>query len=43
MVGQWKKGGYPTVWDGKAAEWIVGRLERLLLLAGVQIKKNRLR
>lgn len=31
MAGQWKKGAIPPLWDGKAAERIVARLERLLL------------
>ncbi|MBX3303387.1 MAG: UDP-N-acetylglucosamine 2-epimerase (non-hydrolyzing) [Nitrospira sp.] len=31
MAGQWKKGAIPPLWDGKAAERIVERLERLLL------------
>ena len=31
MAGQWKKGATPPRWDGKAAERIVGQLERLLL------------
>jgi UDP-N-acetylglucosamine 2-epimerase (non-hydrolysing) len=31
MAGQWKKGAIPPKWDGKAAERIVGQLERLLL------------
>jgi len=31
MAGQWKKGAIPPLWDGKAAERIVGQLERLLL------------
>ena len=30
MAGQWKKGGIPAMWDGKAAERIVGHLSRLL-------------
>ena len=30
MAGQWKKGGVPDKWDGKAAERIVKELERLL-------------
>jgi len=30
MTGQWKKGAIPPLWDGKAAERIVGCLERLL-------------
>jgi len=30
MAGQWKKGGIPDKWDGRAAERIVGELERLL-------------
>ncbi|MCX7167926.1 MAG: UDP-N-acetylglucosamine 2-epimerase (non-hydrolyzing) [Rhodocyclales bacterium] len=32
MAGQWKKGGIPDKWDGKAAERIVAELERLLVL-----------
>ena len=32
MAGQWKKGGIPEKWDGKAAERIVAELERLLVL-----------
>lgn len=28
--GRWKKGGIPPLWDGRAAERIVGHLERLL-------------
>jgi UDP-N-acetylglucosamine 2-epimerase (non-hydrolysing) len=31
MAGQWKKGAIPPLWDGKAAERIVGQLERLLI------------
>jgi UDP-N-acetylglucosamine 2-epimerase (non-hydrolysing) len=31
MAGQWKKGGIPEKWDGKAAERIVAELERLLV------------
>ncbi|MGZ8386621.1 MAG: non-hydrolyzing UDP-N-acetylglucosamine 2-epimerase [Nitrospira sp.] len=31
MAGQWKKGAIPPKWDGKAAERIVGQLERLLI------------
>jgi UDP-N-acetylglucosamine 2-epimerase (non-hydrolysing) len=31
MAGQWKKGGIPEKWDGRAAERIVGELERLLI------------
>lgn len=30
MAGQWKKGGIPEKWDGKAAERIVAVLEKLL-------------
>jgi UDP-N-acetylglucosamine 2-epimerase (non-hydrolysing) len=30
MAGQWKKGGIPDMWDGRAAERIVAELERLL-------------
>ncbi|KIH75417.1 UDP-N-acetylglucosamine 2-epimerase (non-hydrolysing) [Geoalkalibacter ferrihydriticus] len=30
MAGQWKKGGIPETWDGRAAERIVGHLENLL-------------
>jgi len=30
MAGQWKKGGIPEKWDGKAAVRIVAELERLL-------------
>lgn len=30
MVGQWKKGAVPPLWDGKAAERIVEQLGRLL-------------
>lgn len=30
MAGQWRKGAIPPLWDGKAAERIVGQLERLL-------------
>lgn len=30
MMGQWKKGAIPPLWDGKAAERIVGQLETLL-------------
>jgi len=30
MAGQWKSGGIPPLWDGKAAERIVGHLSRLL-------------
>lgn len=30
MAGQWKKGGIPPLWDGKAAERIVRTLESLL-------------
>jgi len=30
MAGQWKKGGIPEMWDGRAAERIVETLERLL-------------
>ena len=32
MAGQWKKGGIPDRWDGKAAVRIVAELERLLVL-----------
>ena len=32
MAGQWKKGGIPEKWDGRAAERIVAELERLLVL-----------
>jgi len=28
--GEWKKGEIPPLWDGKAAERIVGHLENLL-------------
>ncbi len=31
MAGQWKNGAIPPKWDGKAAERIVGQLERLLI------------
>ncbi len=31
MAGQWKKGGIPDKWDGKAAVRIVAELERLLV------------
>ncbi len=31
MAGQWKKGGIPEKWDGKAAERIVAELEKLLV------------
>ena len=31
MAGQWKKGGIPDKWDGKAAMRIVAELERLLV------------
>jgi len=31
MAGQWKKGGIPEMWDGKAAVRIVAELERLLV------------
>lgn len=31
MAGQWKKGGIPEKWDGKAAVRIVAELERLLV------------
>ena len=30
MAGQWKKGGIPDKWDGRAAERIVAELGRLL-------------
>ncbi len=30
MAGQWKRGAIPPLWDGKAAERIVGQLERIL-------------
>lgn len=30
MEGKWKKGAIPPLWDGKAAERIVGYLERML-------------
>jgi UDP-N-acetylglucosamine 2-epimerase (non-hydrolysing) len=30
MAGQWKKGAIPPLWDGRAAERIVGQLGRLL-------------
>ncbi len=30
MAGQWKQGAIPALWDGKAAERIVGALEKLL-------------
>jgi UDP-N-acetylglucosamine 2-epimerase (non-hydrolysing) len=30
MAGQWKKGGIPERWDGRAAVRIVTELERLL-------------
>lgn len=30
LAGQWKKGGIPEKWDGRAAERIVVELERLL-------------
>ena len=33
VAGQWKKGAVPEKWDGKAAERIVGHLERLLVTA----------
>ncbi|MFZ1324639.1 MAG: UDP-N-acetylglucosamine 2-epimerase (non-hydrolyzing) [Candidatus Contendobacter sp.] len=33
MAGQWKKGGIPERWDGKAAERIVATLERLMAAA----------
>jgi UDP-N-acetylglucosamine 2-epimerase (non-hydrolysing) len=31
MAGEWKKGGIPEKWDGRAAERIVAELERLLI------------
>ena len=31
MAGQWEKETIPPLWNGKAAERIVGELERLLL------------
>jgi UDP-N-acetylglucosamine 2-epimerase (non-hydrolysing) len=31
MAGEWKKGGIPERWDGRAAERIVAELERLLI------------
>jgi UDP-N-acetylglucosamine 2-epimerase (non-hydrolysing) len=31
IAGQWKKGGIPEKWDGRAAERIVAELERLLV------------
>ena len=31
MAGQWKKGGIPPKWDGKAAVRIAEHLERLLI------------
>jgi len=33
MAGQWKKGGIPEKWDGRAAERIVAELERLLVVS----------
>jgi len=30
MAGEWKNGAISPKWDGKAAERIVGHLERLL-------------
>jgi UDP-N-acetylglucosamine 2-epimerase (non-hydrolysing) len=30
MAGQWKKGGIPEKWDGRAAERIAAELEILL-------------
>lgn len=33
MAGQWKKGGIPEKWDGKAAERIVEILESLMVVA----------
>jgi UDP-N-acetylglucosamine 2-epimerase (non-hydrolysing) len=30
FAGKWKKGSIPPFWDGKAAERIVGHLERLV-------------
>jgi UDP-N-acetylglucosamine 2-epimerase (non-hydrolysing) len=30
MAGQWKKDAIPPLWDGKAAERIVERVERVL-------------
>lgn len=30
LAGQWKQGGIPEKWDGRAAERIVVELERLL-------------
>ncbi len=32
MAGEWKKGGIPAKWDGRAAERIVAELERLLVV-----------
>jgi UDP-N-acetylglucosamine 2-epimerase (non-hydrolysing) len=32
LAGQWKKGGIPEKWDGRAAERIVAELERLLVV-----------
>ncbi len=32
MAGEWKKGGIPEKWDGRAAERIVVELERLLVV-----------
>jgi UDP-N-acetylglucosamine 2-epimerase (non-hydrolysing) len=32
MAGEWKKGGIPEKWDGRAAERIVAELERLLVV-----------
>lgn len=30
VAGQWKRGGIPELWDGRAAERIVAALEGLL-------------